>query len=245
MARRPRLVAPEYPMHVTQRGHNRDIVFHDEFDFAKYRELLHRESVRTGCSIHAYALMSNHVHLLLTPTNRLGPSRFMQRVGSQFVRYWNKRHRRSGTLWEGRFWSCIIDDDRYFLQCCRYIDMNPVEAGVVRQADEYEWSSHRHLALGIEDRLVVPHITYLALAPTAELRHRAYSAYCRQETPAPALQEIRSATRAGSAAGGPRFVARIERLLARPVTRLSHGGDRKGSGWQRQPNESRVWQVGA
>lgn len=227
MARWPRLVAPEFPMHVTQRGHNRDGVFLDEQDFATYREILYEACVHSHCKLHAYALMSNHVHLLLTPMNLSGASRLMQRTGSQYVRYWNKRHHRSGTLWNGRFWSSIVDSDRYFLDCCRYIDLNPVQAGMVQQAHAYEWSSHRHLAFGIRDRMLTDHVSYNVLASNAELRQRAYREYCKQDVPGIAVDQIRSATRAGTATGGPRFVARIERLLQRPVTRESHGGDRR------------------
>lgn len=232
MARWPRLVAPKYPMHVTQRGHNRDVTFHDEQDFAVYREILLRASLRTSCAIHAYALMSNHIHLLLTPSDWLGPARLMQCVGSRFVRYWNKRHHRSGTLWDGRFRSSLVDNDRYFLACCRYIDLNPVRAGLAREAESYEWSSHRHLAQGVHDPLITSHVAYEALARTAAQRQLAYREYCAQGTSSRAADTIRSATRSGGATGDSRFIAQLQSLLKRPTTRRQHGGDRRGSGWQ-------------
>ena len=231
MPRWARLVAPHFPMHITQRGHNRDLTFHDAHDFASFRELLLQASVRTGCSIHAYALMSNHIHLLLTPPNSTAPSRLMQHACSQYVRYWNKRHSRSGTLWNGRFRSSIVDTDRYFLACSRYIDLNPVRAGLVREAQDYEWSSHRHLAYGVTDRVLTMHGTYQALGESPALRQGAYLSYCAEDRSTREVHDIRSAIRGGAAVGGRRFVARIEVLLQRPATRRAHGGDRKGDGW--------------
>ena len=219
-------------MHVIQRGHNRDATFHDAQDFECYREILWQASTRTACAIHAYALMSNHIHLLLTPANLLGASRLMQRAGSQYVRYWNKRHRRSGTLWDGRFKSSIVETDRYFLACCRYIDRNPVQAGIVADAQSYPWSSHRHLAYGLEDRLLTSHPSYEALAETAELRQATYREYCAPERPGNGAQAIRSATRCGAVAGRPHFVVSVERLLQRPAVRQAHGGDRKSDSWR-------------
>ena len=232
MARWPRLVAPDFPLHITQRGHNRDVTFHDEQDLACYREILLQASLRTSCAIHAYALMSNHVHLLVTPINRLDPSRLMQRIGSRFVRYWNKRHRRTGTLWDGRFRSSVVENDQYFLACCRYIDLNPVRAGIVRAPEAYEWSSHRSLAHGIHDGLLTSHVAYEALAGTEQVRQLAYREYCLQGSPTHAAQLIRSATRGGAVAGSSRFRARIESLLKRPTMRHGHGGDRKSDGWR-------------
>ena len=232
MARWPRLVAPSFPLHVTQRGHNRDITFRDEQDFSCYREIVLQESIRTSCAIHAYALMSNHVHLLLTPTDPLGAARLMQRVGSRFVRYWNKRHHRTGTLWDGRFKSSIVDNDHYFLACCRYIDLNPVRAGIVRDAASYEWSSHQRLAHGMDDALITTHAAYDALAESSLMRQFAYHEYCIQGTSDRAAATFRHAVRSGAATGDRRFIDRMERLLRRPVMRRAHGGDRKSGGWQ-------------
>lgn len=232
MARWSRLVAPDYPMHITQRGHNRDVTFHDAHDFACYREILLRASVRASCAIHAYALMTNHVHLLVTPAHRTGPSRFMQSVGSQYVRYWNKRHRRSGTMWDGRFKSSIVDSDDYFLACCRYIDMNPVHARIVDRADAYEWSSHRHLAYGEPDALLTSHDSYERIAGTPELRQAEYITYCGTNSPSDMGRAIRSATRVGAATGERHFLASLERKLQRPATRHVHGGDRRSDVWR-------------
>ncbi len=231
MARWPRLIAPGYPMHLTQRGHNRGITFHDDQDFGCFRAILADASERAHCAVHAYALMSNHIHLLLTPSERTSPSRLMQRVGSRFVRYANKRHQRTGTLWEGRFRSSIVDTDRYFLACCRYIDLNPVRAGIVPHADDYIWSSHGTLAHGIDDGLVTPHATYLALGASAAMRQSAYRRFCSIALPPETTGALRIGSRLGTVVGDPRFQRQLETVLKRPTTRLEHGGDRKSQRW--------------
>jgi putative transposase len=232
MPRWPRLVSPAFPMHITQRGHNRQVTFYDQYDCAYYLETLLEASALAYCKIHAYALMRNHIHLLITPANKSGPARLLQRIGSRYVRYWNKRHHRSGTMWEGRFRSSIVDSDRYFLTCSRYIDMNPVRAGVVADAEAYRWSSYRRLAEGAADALVTPHAAYLALGASGDQRQRAYRDLCRRTEPAHSADVIRTATHNGSASGDDRFHARLEQLLKRPTVRASHGGDRKSSVWQ-------------
>jgi putative transposase len=232
MARLARIVIPNYPLHITQRGHNRETTFRDEHDFARYYEMLLDASRRTSCMIHAYALMTNHVHLLVTPRTRLAAARLLQRTGSQFVAYWNKRHRRSGTLWNGRFKSSVVDTDRYFLACSRYIDLNPVRAGLVERAELYNWSSHRHLAYGVEDALLTSHVAYDAIASTARLRQLAYQEYCMANAPARSLHAIRSATQTGAATGDARFATHIQGLLRHPATRQAHGGDRKSEAWR-------------
>ncbi len=232
MARMPRLIAPGFPIHLTQRCHNRELKFHDEMDFAHFREILMHASRSTSCAVHAYALMSNHIHLLLTASHPLGPSRLMQRVGSRFVRHWNTRHRRSGTLWDGRFHSMIVGSDRYFLACCRYIDLNPVRAGIVRHAVEYEWSSHRHLAHGGCDELLTSHGAYNALGMTPDARQAAYRAFCSADAPRREIEAIRAASLGCAAVGESRALRRLEAQLKRRVTPQQHGGDRRGVGWQ-------------
>jgi putative transposase len=178
MARWPRLAVPGVPMHITQRGNNRIAPFADAADFAQYRAFLQHASAREGCAIHASALMTNHVHLLVTPSRTAGASRMMQLLGRLYVRYFNKRHHRSGTLWEGRFKSALVDSSAYFLTCSRYIDLNPLRAGLVQTPDAYEWSSFACLGLARTDALITRHPEYLALGNTAEQRSRAYRAVC-------------------------------------------------------------------
>lgn len=235
MARWPRLLAPGFPIHVTQRGHSRGPVFLDELDFARFRDALVHASVRAGCAIHAYALMSNHIHMLLTADDPLGPAQLMRSVGSRFVRDWNRRHRRSGTMWEGRFRSSIVETDRYFLACSRYIDMNPVRAGMVSRANRYAWSSYRHLAEGAPDEVVSPHAVYAALGTNAESRQHAYATFCAQRQAPHAYDAIRVAVRGGAAVGDVQFLSRLGALLQRRVTRHVHGGDRRSPLWQEGP----------
>ena len=149
MARLQRIVVPGQALHIVQRGNNRQAVFFAEEDYLFYLDSLGRAAENTGCQIHAYVLMSNHVHLLVTPQSEEGPSRLMQSVGRSYVRYVNAAYRRSGTLWEGRFKSALIDSERYLLVCSRYIELNPVRARMVERPDDYRWSSYRANALGL------------------------------------------------------------------------------------------------
>ena len=141
MARRPRHVIPGQAIHLIQRGNNRQAVFFANADYRLYHEVLEDAALRYGCAIHAYVFMTNHVHLLLTPSTHDGPSRVMQSVGRRYVRHVNTSYRRTGTLWEGRFKSAIVDSERYLLTCSRYIEANPVRAGMVDSPERYPWSS--------------------------------------------------------------------------------------------------------
>ena len=226
MARWPRIAAHGFPMHLTQRGNNHGITFLDDDDFANYRNFLHHASVTEGCAIHAYALMSNHTHILMTPSSGIGASRMMQTLGRLYVRYFNSRHRRSGTLWDGRFKSSVIDTSAYFLMCSRYIDLNPVRAGMVATPDAYEWSSFARLGLGRRDQLVTLHDEYLALGTTATLRTAAYRELCRPGQANGLYPVIRRAIRTGSALGRQDFCTELSQRLKRPVQRASHGGAR-------------------
>lgn len=227
MARLPRLIAPGLPIHLMQRGHNRDQTFLDERDFAVYRECLLEAATRYACAIHAYALMSNHIHLLMTPRDPECAARLMRSMGSRFVQYWQRRHRRSGALWGGRFKSAIVGEHTYFLSCARYIDLNPVKAKMVRHPADYSWSSYRALALGEQDELVSPHPTLTALGPDATTRQTTYRDFCAEHLDEARLEEIRVATRGGTALGSPSFLDELERRLQRPARRLGHGGDRR------------------
>ncbi len=227
MARWPRIAAAGIPMHITQRGHNRCDTFCDDQDRTKYLELLRYASRRERCAIHAYALMSNHVHLLVTPTDRLAASRMMQLLGSLYVRYFNTRHHRSGTLWGGRFKSSTIDSRAYMLRCCRYIDCNPVRAGMVASPDEYPWTSFACLGRDAADALITPHPEYLALGDSAADRCQAYRTMCGGPVASRSTAMIRRATHGGSALGSRDFRRRLTQVLQRPVTRRSHGGRRR------------------
>jgi len=229
MARWPRLVLPGVPLHVVQRGNNRTDTFCSDEDFGRYRETLLAAVQRTGCLLHAYVLMTNHVHLLLTPPDPAGASQLMQVVGRSYVRYFNARYARSGTLWEGRFKSSLVDTTHYLLTCTRYIDLNPVRARMVETPGEYRWSSYRRLAAGLPDQLVTPHAVYAALGASPDARQRAYATLCASEVAPAAVQSLRVALRGGAVTGEAQFRAAVERATRRTVTRLPHGGDRRSS----------------
>lgn len=191
MARPLRSVLSGVPLHITQRGNDRIRTFHSERDLAFYHELLVEQSRTLRCAVHAYVLMPNHVHLLLTPFDPRAPARLMQRLGARYVRYVNTTYARTGTLWEGRYRSSIVDAERYVLTCQRYIDLNPVRAQLVSEPALFRWSSFRHNVLGDGDPLVTPHPAYLALGATSGERRDAYAALCASALGPDVLREIR------------------------------------------------------
>ena len=169
-----RLVLPNTPLHITQRGVNRGATFLGDEDFAFYLLALDGASRAARCAVHAYALMTNHVHLLVTPADGAGPMRLMRALGARYVRYFNERYRRTGTLWEGRFRSTVILSDRYFFTCSRYIECNPQRAGITADVGSYAWSSFQRNAYGHADGIVTEHPLYTALGSDAAARCDAY-----------------------------------------------------------------------
>lgn len=167
MARHARLVLPNVAMHIVQRGNNRGECFKTDADRLVYLSILRELSALTSCAIHAYCLMSNHVHLLLTPASETGPGRMLRDLGRCYASYFNRRNRRTGTLWEGRFRSCLVESPLYVLSCYRYIEMNPVRAGMVQSPEAYVWSSHRANLRRSTDALVSRHPEFSALASGA------------------------------------------------------------------------------
>jgi putative transposase len=214
-------------MHITQRGNDRIDTFRCAEDFARYYMHLCAASVSSSCTIHAYALMTNHIHLLLTPTSRDGASDLMRRVGCRYVHYFNRRYHRTGTLWEGRFRSALVESKAYFLACSRYIDLNPVRAGMVQDAADYEWSSFGRLAHGTSDALVQPHGEYLRLGVTDADRRAAYLAFCASTVDQRSRETIQRATRSNAVIGHDDFAERLEASLHRRVTRGWVGGNRQ------------------
>jgi putative transposase len=168
MPRRLRLRVSDCPLHIIQRGNNRAPCFFEDTDYLVYLQNLRTLSGEADCRIHAYVLMTNHVHLLLTPAAAEGPSNLMKNLGQRYVQYINRRYNRSGSLWEGRFRSSLVETERYFLTCQRYIELNPVRAGMVRTPEEYKWSSHAANGLGVPDSIVSPHPEYLRLGSSEE-----------------------------------------------------------------------------
>ncbi|HKP15651.1 MAG TPA: transposase [Gemmatimonadaceae bacterium] len=229
MPRPPRVVLPDHTLHLIQRGNNRAACFTDDSDRKRYLLALLQVSERTRCTIHAYVLMTNHAHLLVTAGEADAPARMMHALGTRYVRYFNDRHGRTGTLWEGRYRSSLIDSERYFLQCSRYIETNPVRAGLVSSPADYHWSSYRSNAEGHPDPLVRLHPVYFALGRSVPARREAYRALFGTPLAPPELDAIRLATNQGLVLGFDDHRSELERMLGRRLWRSTHGGDRRSA----------------
>jgi len=203
MARTPRIVIPDLSVHIVQRGHDGHATFFDERDYVAYLDLLCEFAPRSGCSLHAYCLMTNHVHLFLTPRAPESCAMLMKNVGQRYVQRINKLRQRSGTLWEGRFYSCLVPDERYALHCYRYVECNPVKPGMVKHPGEYRWSSYQRNVEGLSGSFLTPHAAYLALAEDEGTRTAAYRALCDVPLPPEAVDDLRKATRRGRVVGTP------------------------------------------
>ena len=223
MARLPRLTLPGYAHHVIQRGNNRQAIFASNADYQPLLDLLDENARKFDVAIHAYVLMSNHFHLLVTPQTLDGLPQMMQAVGRRYVRYFNDTQKRSGTLWEGRYKSTLIQTERYLLACMVYIDLNPVRAGVVAQARDYPWSSHGHYTGQRIDKLITPHPLLWALGNTPFAREAAYAELVQSViSPAQQAALTESALR-GWALGEPNFVADLQKRTQRRVAKSTAG----------------------
>lgn len=211
MPRRSRIYLPGLPVHIVQRGHNRDACFFAEDDYHAYRHWLGEALTATGCQLHAYVQMTNHVHLLLTPAAPDAISRLMISLGRRYVQYINKTYRRTGTLWDSRYKSSLVQADAYLLLCQRYIELNPVRAAMVDDPAHYRWSSYRANGLGQDDPLLSMHPVYESLAGERVARLKAYRALFRSELDAEAIGDIRVALNQGQPLGNSRFIDGIER----------------------------------
>jgi putative transposase len=197
MSRLPRLHVPGLPLLILQRGNNGISIFADDADFQSYRDFLRDSAREAGLPVHAYVLMPSHVHLLVSPTDERAAGNFMQRLGRRYVRYFNDRHARTGTLWEGRYRSTVVEPARYLLACYRYIERNPVRAGFVTEASNYAWSSCRHHLGLVSDSLLTDHVRYWALGNTPFERQAAYRAILESGEPETELAAIRYAAHRG------------------------------------------------
>lgn len=229
MPRQPRLDLARIPQHVVQRGNDRQPCFFTDIDRVRYLQDLREIAMREGCNVHAYVLMTNHVHLLMTPTASGQVARVMQSLGRRYVRYINDRYRRTGTLWEGRYKSSLVDRETYLLHCYRYIELNPVRARMTADPLDYAWSSHAHNAFGRDDPLIHPHPTYLALGRTDQERQRAYRALAVEDLSQDHLDAIRIHLQRQHALGSERFRTAIEAQLSRRAGPAKIGRPRKKS----------------
>ena len=205
------------PQHIIQRGVDRQACFHVASNYWRYLDDLAIASHRHGCTVHAYALMTNHVHLLVTPQVPGASSRMMQAIGRRYVGCFNARYQRTGTLWEGRFKSALVDSERYALACYRYIELNPVRAGMTTTAFDYRWSSHGHNARGIQDPRIHPHPAYLALGANATQRQEAYGKLFDTELSDHDTDALRLATNQQKTWGSERFRLQVQALANRDV----------------------------
>jgi putative transposase len=209
MPRQARLVFPDVALHIVQRGHNRGTCFRQDTDRLVYLTLLHDLSTRNSCALHAYCLMTNHVHLLLTPGNERACATLMRNLGQRYVQYFNHRYERSGTLWEGRFRSCLVDSARYVLACHRYIELNPVRAGLATSAADYRWSSHGANAGYVDDRSLSPHPEYLALSHDRTSRQAVYRQLFEEGEEPAFVSALREATNGGFPMIGERLKSQV------------------------------------
>ncbi len=229
MARLPRFFLPGQPLHVIQRGNNRDPIFATNEDYHFYLRCLQEAAEVQSLTVHAYVLMTNHVHLLVTPDTEISLSKTMQSVGRRYVQYFNHVYDRTGTLWEGRYKSTLIDSERYLLTCMRYIEMNPVRAGMVEHPSDYPWSSYRANASGQPDALAVRHELYVRLGRNEEERQSFYRQLFRAQIAKADVEAIREATNKGWALGDSHFSAKVEILTARRAAPLARGRPKRGA----------------
>ena len=223
MARLPRLTLPGYPHHVIQRGNNRQPVFAASVDYRRLLDLLDEYASKYDVAIHSYVLMTNHFHLLVTPKTADGLPKMMQALGRRYVRYFNDARQRSGTLWEGRYKSTLIQTERYLLACMVYIDLNPVRGGLVTQPQDYPWSSHGHYTGRHTDRLITPHALVWELGNTPFAREAAYAQLVQSGINALQQSALTNSTLHGWALGETDFIASLQKRTERRIVKARAG----------------------
>jgi len=227
MPRKPRFVLPGVPMHIVQRGHSRQPVFFEDADYMAYRDWLREGAERYECEIHAYVLMTNHIHILATPTDKEGITRMMQYVGRRYVPYINRMYDSSGSIWDGRYKASLVQEESYMLTCMRYIELNPVRANMVRSPAQYRWSSYRRNAQGKADDLVTSHSLYHSLGKRESSRIAAYKALLKTYLDTECLDDIRAAWQTGTPLGSDTFRQNIEKKLKCKVGQSKRGRPKK------------------
>ncbi len=227
MARLPRYFVEGQPQHLIQRGNNREPIFASDEDRSFYLECLQDAAERHGCALHAHVLMTNHIHLLVTPETEHSLPKTLQSVGRRYVQYFNYAYGRTGTLWEGRYKATLIDSERYLLTCMRYIELNPVRAGMVTHPGDYPWSSYQYNARGDENSLVTQHSLYRRLGRTVDARQSAYRQLFRSQLAKADVDAIREATNKAWVLGNDRFREKIEALSGRRASQQARGRPRK------------------
>jgi len=231
MVRLSRISPAGVPVHIVQRGNNRQACFVSDEDHSAYARWLKDYSAKFRVDIHAWVMMTNHVHLLCTPMVEGGISTMMQSLGRRYVQYFNHEYHRSGTLWEGRFKSCLVQDERYLLEVYKYIELNPVRAEMVQNPGEYRWSSYQINGLGKMSSLCTPHREYMSLGKTASDRQKNYRQLFDRHVEGELLEEIRTNTQRGMAIGNNRFKEELEALTGRRLKSKKRG---RPVGWRKE-----------
>ncbi len=219
MPRRARLALAGVAWHIIQRGNNRSACFYAEEDYRRYLETLKEQAEKYGCAVHAYVLMTNHVHLLVTPERTDSAALMMKNLGQRYVQYINRTYKRSGTLWEGRFKSCLAQSEDYVLACYRYIELNPVRANMVSHPRDYRWSSYCANAESRLDALLTKHVEYLGLGANGNERRKNYRALFNAHMDSELVKEITTSTNGNFVLGKERFADEIAQALSRRVLR--------------------------
>lgn len=234
MARLSRIVVPNQPVHIMHRGNNRQDIFESEEDMIRIQEDIAHALSKSDCHLHAYVIMTNHLHLLITPAEKMQLSKFMQTMANRYVRYFNAARNRTGTIWEGRFKSCLVDSENYLFTLYRYIEMNPVRANMVTNITDYPWSSYRHNALGEKNSLVTRHKLYQDLGESSALQANNYQKIFDTLNSAEQEEQITEATMRGEVYGASGFHHKISKLISRSTKLTAHGGDRKSENYRNQ-----------
>ena len=227
MPRKPRFYLPDMPAHVMQRGHNREPVFFSDQDYLEYLRCLKHAAVNYGCKVHAYVLMTNHVHLLVTPESKDSIGQLFQSLGRHYVRYVNETYQRHGGLWEGRHKGNVIQSQTYLLSCMRYIEMNPVRAKMVDHPAKFRWSSYAANALGVSNIILHPHDEYLNLGPSPKHRQTVYQGLFDADEEPDILKFLCQSLQSGTPLGNDQFNAQIEAAVDRKLGFISPGRPKK------------------
>ena len=227
MPRKPRFFLPDIPVHVVQRGHSREPVFFEDSDYRAYLDWLTEAAERYQCAVHAYVLMTNHVHLLVTPEHAASIPRLIIALGRRYVQYVNHTYRRTGTLWDSRYKSSLVDAENYLLICQRYIELNPVRAAMVTDPAEYRWSSYRHHAFGQAGPNLTPHPLYIALGADEGQRQTAYRDLFTSALEDAPVNDLRMALNQNQPIGNSRFYDRIEAMTGQRRELRKRGRPRK------------------
>ena len=234
MARLARVAPVGVPQHIIQRGNNRQTCFASDDDFVAYLGWLKEYAEKFEVEVHAWVLMTNHVHLLCTPTSENAISLMMQALGRQYVRYFNYSYKRTGTLWEGRYKSCIVHAENYLLALYRYIELNPVRANMVQDPANYVWSSYQINALGKVSSLCTPHDLYVNLGADKAERAQSYQTLFKSHVDGELLNDIRQAANTGMALGHEKFKQEIEQLTNRRQFAQKRG---RPVGWRKEEGD--------